>query len=398
MQTALRSIAGRHWIVALAALKCFTTGMVLVGLPMKLQRLGWTDWEMGLFWATNSATYSVVCVTYSLSLERMPLRRMMLASCLVAATAMVGLATTDVRWALFALIALLRAGEAFYWPSLMAWIGESDEKHVVGDLSAFNCAWTVAMTAGFVLGGVVEARWVGLSLFAVVGLNVGLGLLIPFAHIRGRLSSTATAVSPPTTAILPRRFLAAGWVAAGLVTLSVSVPGAIFVKLNADLGYGPSDFGVFFGLRGGVQAFVFLALGVFQGWRYRRWPLVGCLVFCALGSALLTVAGAKGLLALAFMLLGVGMGLGYSLGFYYSVHGRRQPKRNAGFFETVIGSQTIVGGPLGGWLAGSFGRRAPYAVLAVVAGLAAVGQWVLLRRAAERLREIRGSRPEGDGL
>jgi MFS family permease len=353
MRTALRSIAGRHWIVALAALKCFSTGLVLIGLPMKLQRLGWTDWEMGLFWATNAATYSMVCVVYSLSLERMALRRMMVASCLVASGAMLGLAATDGRWALFALIALLRAGEALYWPSLMAWIGESDDKHLVGDMSAFNCAWTVAMTVGFVLGGVVEARWVGLSLFAVVVVNVGLAALIPLAHIRGRLSSMGTPVSPPTAVILPRRFLAAGWVAAGLATLSIAVPGAIFVKLNADLGYGPSDFGVFFGLRGGVQAFVFLALGVFQGWRYRRWPLVGCLVLCALGSALLVVAGSRGLLALAFVLLGLGMGLGYSLGFYYSVHGRRQPKRNAGFFETVIGSQTIVGGPLGGWLAGS---------------------------------------------
>ena len=396
LHRALSGVAGRHWIVALAAAKCFTTGLLLVGLPVKLDRLGWSDTELGALWCVNAASYAVICSLYSLALDRIPLRRMMALSCLVAALASLGLAACRTRLLIFMLGPCWSLGSALFWPSLMAWIGESEDTHLAGDVSAFNAAWTLAMTAGYLLGGQMAAVRDAWCFYLVSAVSLVLLCIIPFAHIRGKQASAGGQASQVGAVALPRRFMAAGWVAAFLVTLCVGVPGAIFIKLNSDLGYGPRDFGIFFGLRGAAQALVVLGLGAFQGWRYRRWPLVACLGLSAAGSLLLARAGLRGPLIAGFMLLGAGAGMGYSMGFYYSIHGRRNRKRNAGLFESVIASQSIVGGPMGGWLASAFGRRVPYAVLACLAAAAAAANGLLLRRARQRLREMQSAEPPGE--
>ncbi|HUT33501.1 MAG TPA: MFS transporter [Planctomycetota bacterium] len=395
----LSSVAGRHWIVILAMVKSAAGGMLAVGLPVKLDRLGWSDWDLGLFAAVGATTYTVVCWVYSLLLHKVPLQRMMSVAAAVAGAAAIGLWAVPFRLPLFLLGAGFWFASAFFWPSLMAWIGESDEAHLVGDMSAFNCAWTISSTAGFVVGGIVESLVGGLSLVLVAAVLGLLALAAPFAHIRGRGAFPATVASPPATPVLPRRFLTAGWLAAILVTLAIAVPGAIFVKLNSALGYSPRDFGILLGLQGGAQAFVFLALGVLQGWRYRRWPLVAPLVLSAAGSALLFFpfgGGAFGwhTLALGFVLLGAGMGLGYGAGFYYTVACGRSRRRSIGFFEAVVSAQHVVGGVLGGSAATLLWRRAPYAVVAALAALGVAIQGSLLRGVSGPAEPAGGPAPD----
>jgi MFS family permease len=394
VRRALSSIAGRHWIIALAWVESVKGGLMMVGLPVKLDALGWTDAELGFLAGLSSVVYAASCAVYGLVVQRAPLRLLMGLSAALCTGLAVGLAAVETKPALFVLGAAYSLGVSLFWPSLMAWIGESQDEHLVGDMAAFNGAWTVAVTVGVLLAGAVEHARSGASLYLVAAVSLGLALLIPSAHIRGRLAS-ADASLPPEAVILPRRFLAAGWVAAFLVTLSMAVPDAIFVKLNSELGYSPRDYGFFFGVRGAAQAVAVLALGAFQGWRYRRWPLVACLLISAGGSSLLAVAPGRAVLMLGFVLLGAGMGMGYSLGFYYSIHGRRNRKRNAGLFEALISSQAILGGPLGGLLAMALDRRAPYAGLAAAAGLAALAQVLLLRRAPARMREMSAQRAAG---
>ena len=391
VRKALSGLAGRHWIIALASVESVRGGMLIVGLPVKLDRLGWSDLELGLFAATGAATYAVACLLYGFVIQRAPVRLLMTVSAAVCTLLALGLAALETRWALFALCAGHALGASLFWPSLMAWIGESDDAFLVGDMAAFNGSWMVGLTLGFLLGGAAEAAARGAANYAAAGLSLGLALIVPLAHIRGRLATVGGPPSPPTAILLPRRFLAAGWIAAFLTVLSVGMPEAIFVKLNSQLHYGPGDFGTFFSLRGGAQTAVVLALAAFQGWRYRRWPLVGCLLASAAGGAFLAVASGKAALGIGFALLGVGVGMGYSLGFYYSVHGRRNRKRNAGLFEALVASQAVLGGPLGGLLAMHVGRRFPYALVAALAALAALAQFLLLRRVAERLKGRAGA-------
>ncbi|MBM4037259.1 MAG: MFS transporter [Planctomycetes bacterium] len=342
--------------------------------------------------AVTATVYTVVCLVYSLLLHRVPLQRMMALAAGVAGAAAVGLWAFEGRLVLFVLAAAFWFGTAFFWPSLMAWIGESDEAHLVGDLSAFNCAWTIPSAVGSLLGGLLEGAakdtaFSGLSLVIVAGVLGLLMLAVPFAHIRGRGAFPATVASPPATPVLPRRFRIAGWVAAALVTLAVAVPGAIFVKLNSWLGYSPRDFGIFLALQGGMQAFVFLALGVLQGWRYRRWPLVAPLVLSGAGAALLFFPLGGGgfswhVLALGFILLGAGMGLGYATGFYYTIAGGGNRRRRVGFFEAIISVQHAIGGALGGSVAAAFGRRVPYLAVAGLAALGVLVQGSLLKGVA----------------
>lgn len=384
LRKALSGIAGRHWIVILAMVKAFSDGMLGIGLSLKLVSLGWSYWDLGLFGGVLSTIYTLTCVVYSLVLHRMALRRMLSLSAVVGAAAAVGLWFFSATPLLFLFGAASLAASAFFWPSLMAWVGEGQEEHLVGDMAAFNCAWTLALTAGYLVSGQVEAARAELSLPLVALVLVVLALVAPWAHIRGTEAFPVTAVSPPATPVLPRRFLFAGWLAALVATLAVAVPGTIFVKLSASLGYGPGAYSRLFVLQGAVQAFVFLALGVLQGWRYRRWPLVAALVLAAAGSTLLTLplgggAFAWNVLAAGFMLLGAGMGIGYCTGFYYTVRGSLNRRRGVALFEAIISVQHIAGSILGGLVATVVWQRAPYAVIAALAVVGVLVQLSLLR-------------------
>ena len=136
LRKALSGFAGRHWIVALAAAKCFTTGLVLVALPVKLDRLGWSDSWLGLLWCANAVSYTVTCTLYSFAVHRVPLRRAMAGSCVLASLASLGLHACESRGLIFVLGPCWSFGSALFWPSLMAWIGESEDEHLAGDISA----------------------------------------------------------------------------------------------------------------------------------------------------------------------------------------------------------------------------------------------------------------------
>jgi MFS family permease len=122
--------------------------------------------------------------------------------------------------------------------------------------------------------------------------------------------------------------------------------------------------------------------------------MAGCLLLGGAGSAVLAVAACQGVFLVGAALLGVGAGAGYLLGYYYSVHGRWNRARNAGLFEAAIVTQSLVAGPMGGFLAAQFSRRAPYAVTAGLAILAAgaVAMWL---RGLQGTREKAGA-PKGE--
>ena len=143
LRKALSGFAGRHWIMALAAAKCFTTGLVLVALPVKLDRLGWSDSWLGLLWCANALSYTACCTLYSFALHRVPLRRAMALSCVLA-----------------------------------------------------------ALTVGYVVGGQMEALVEGLCFYVVAGTSVALACIIPFAHIRGKQERSGTRVPHPAAQAL----------------------------------------------------------------------------------------------------------------------------------------------------------------------------------------------------
>jgi len=390
----LRWLAGRHWIVALAAVKCFTEGLGGVGVPVKLDVLGWDEWGLGARAAAGAGTYAVASGLLSLFLtRRVRAAPLMALGCVVDSASALGLALTGTPWLIYAFTAGHSLAAAIFWIPFMAWVGQGSDEHLVGDLAAFNVAWMGAHAVGSFVGGQAEAALAGLSLWLIAGVTAALAAATPFAHIRGQAHEPGVDGPSPDVVRLPRRYLEAAWTAAFLTALAITVPQAIFVKLHTALGHGPGDYGVFWAVMGGMRVAVVLLLAAYQGWRYRAWPMAGCLLLGAAGSALLAAGTGQGAFVAAAALLGLGAGAGYLLGYYYSVHGRAHRARNAGLFAATIVTQSILAGPLGGFLAAQFSRRAPYAFTAGLAALAAgaVALW---------LRSDRGSpaapgEPEG---
>ena len=242
LKKAASGLAGRHWIIALASVRCASEGLLLVGLPLKLAALGWSDWELGLRAGLSAGVYAVTCLLTSSVVHRLPARAMMALSSVASAAVVLGLALADEKWLLYALSALFSFATSFFWVPLMAWIGESQDEHLVGDMAAFNCSWMGALAIGTLVGGRAEAAVEGLALYLVMAVLLVVAVLAPFARIRGQQAARGSATASAT---VPRRFLVTGWVVAFFAMLSVSVPMAVFVKLSAELGYGQADYGAF---------------------------------------------------------------------------------------------------------------------------------------------------------
>jgi hypothetical protein len=95
LRRVLSILAGRRWIVALAAARSLTEGLMAVAVPVKLNRLGWTDVELGLIAALGGGLYTAACALYSLVIHRAPLRRVMLLSLALTVAASLAIAATS---------------------------------------------------------------------------------------------------------------------------------------------------------------------------------------------------------------------------------------------------------------------------------------------------------------
>jgi len=157
----------------------------------------------------------------------------------------------------------------------------------------------------------------------------------------------------------------------------------LFPKLALSLDIQEGTVGVLMGTMIGGQALMFFLMGRIRVWPYRFEAVVVAQALPLLGLTLAWTGASAVAFGVAFCAVGLGAGMTYTMGLFYSVHGHHAKGSNAGIHEAVAGSGSLLGPILGGVAARSTSLRAPslLSMAVIVLALAIQGVvWTAIRR------------------
>jgi MFS family permease len=115
-----------------------------------------------------------------------------------------------------------------------------------------------------------------------------------------------------------------------------------------------------------AQILGFLWIQRSDWWPYRITPLMTFQGLAAVGSVVIYLSASTYLFGLSFALFGLCMAMTYSSSLFYSVYAEQRKGAKTGLHEGILGSGGVFGALLGGFVAGVFGLKAPYALCLAV--------------------------------
>ncbi|MDD5555636.1 MAG: MFS transporter [bacterium] len=357
------------------------TGVLVVAQPLLAIRFGAGPLLLGLLGSAGALVYAAACpfagrLSDELAAAGPPAagrrRALILSAGLFIVVDLSILLVRGIR-DVFILSACGSVCAALFWPTVQAWIAEAGRREgLSGRLGVFNLSWSLGIMAGPIAGGflfVADYRFPWLYGLAVNAVILAV-LLATRPGPAGGDAPPVPAESPP--APVPAAFFRLALWANFVCWFSLANAQSIYPKLALARGFSPQSIGVLLFLVGAAQSLFFFVLMRHSFWQFRYWPLVAVHAAAAAGMAVIACSGSAALLAVAFPLLGLGLGLSYYSSIYYSVCGLAAAGRRTGIHEFIVGSGFLMGPIIGGTIAHLAGLRAPFAACALLlAGTAA---------------------------
>jgi len=385
---------------AAAFLMDFASGMLLVPLPYLALKLGADSMQLGVLGAARGCTYMVACFLVALVVDRWNRKAPIACGATVAAAAMVVMGLAREPWHLYAFIMLWAAALAFFWPSVLAWIGDSHPApHLARATAVVNVSWSIGIMAGGVAGGclfqaapVVVGRLLGAGGAGAGGVQRTAWVLsfaasaVPAVLAAGVLLvgvPRGRAAPVPPTAASPRpgsrRGLIAAWIGNIGTCSLLGVLENVFPKLGEtpELGIKAGLFGVLMASLALGRTFVFAA-GLGRGAWVRDWRVVGVLQLAA-AALIASVAATSAFwwLLIVFAGVGVAAGAAYYMALYRSLEGEGSRGFKSGLHEASLLGGVLLGALGGGYVGKVWHMRAPYPTLGVLCVLLLAGQVAL---------------------
>jgi len=273
----------------------------------------------------------------------------------------------------------------FFWsPIQAAMADEATAGGLEGNIGIFNVAWSTGKALGFVLGGVLHARF-GESPLMLAGAATTLFVAIVLP--RSRPAGPRGEGEPAThcSDMDPRRvqaFLYMAWIANAIAfgvgnTLNIQYP-----KFLLQYGGGSGSFGIFMGTVFIAQTVAFAFLRGYRGWRCRRLLSYAVQLAIAAGAVLLPFLHVLPLTLLVAIPIGAGLGLAYHASITYSLTAHATRGQRAGIHESLLGIGNFSFPLIGGLLASGTGDlRMPYWFCAVMVLIGLTVQEAIWRRA-----------------
>ena len=190
-----------------------------------------------------------------------------------------------------------------------------------------------------------------------------------------------------------RLFMWLGWIANFIGLVVLFTIRSLFPPFAVELGFTPRTTGLLVAAMPAAQLGVYWLLGSWNGWHYRLWPLATMQLVGAGGCLLAAFAHSPAVFAVGFVLAGFSIAMGFTSSLYYSVHGQKNKRRQAGIHEAVGGAGAIVGPVVLGAAATAWHPRAPYGLCALLLVALTIGQVVTIlvaTRGASSKREKAG--------
>jgi MFS family permease len=371
----------------------FSMGMVLVALPLWGLRLEASAVQLGAFGTILAASIVLWCIIFGRLSDRVDRERMMGFGALLASVVICSVPLFPyIQW-LFVIPALVGVAGGLYWPALEAKVAEdSDGEGLAGHLSLFNVGWSSGHTAGASLSGFIMGQRPEWAFYLTSSIFLLLSMRILIGHLsRWRPVEVEDPLAREEGEHRPEEadtFLHIARIGSFAVFFGVSSIRWLFPKLALSLGIREGTVGMLIGMVMGAQALMFFLMGRIRLWSYRFEALMMALALPLMGLTLAWVGSSAVVFGMAFCAVGLGAGMTYTMGLFYSVHGHHAKGSNAGMHEAVAGSGSLLGPILGGVAARSYSLRAPGVLSMAVIVMAMVIQcvvWAVIQRRRRRL-------------
>mgnify|MGYP006278513047 CR=1 FL=1 len=352
-----------RFVAAACAMDC-SAGLFLVAVPCLAETLGASSLQLGVLGAVRGVSYALACLLAALVIDRFTRRTCVLMSCCLLACMVIATSLSTGLWQINAWIVAWSVALSFFWPALLAWVGDSHSAAQLGRATAvINVGWSLGLMCGNgAAGWLYEFNPVAPFLAAAP-----LALLAASAAVLGVPHHRSRPVPRPSgpRRVGVRRRLAAGWAGNFASMAMIGLMSIVFLNLWVDrFGGSKGMFGTLVGLLGLGRTLMFI-VGLRRSDLLRDWRLAALAQIIA-GGMIGTVAltDSRWWVAAVFIVVGLNLGVCYYMALYRSLEEKGDRGFKAAMHEATLLGGMLLGSLGGGAAADLWGIRTPYALIA----------------------------------
>jgi len=341
-------------------------GSISIAVPLLAISLGVSSLTLGTIGFAPGLAYISLCFLFGKLSERWHRKNLVLLGCLGYALASFFLIFSSQIYQLYLSMILVGVGAAMFWPALEVWIAEKENKKpLIRRIGLFNVSWSMGLTIGPLVGGILFGIYLKLPYYFALFVSLCVFFILLWRTQKVSFS-TSTRISRPQSSFSedpPKEaslYIQISRVANFALWFSIGTIRYMFPKLGTELGISPSFLGVLMFTLPLSQTLTFYILGVSSRWHYHIFPLVFSQFIAILGLLVVFIVTAFPLFLLAFVFIGIGIGMTHFSSLFYSINVTFGKGSGAGIHETVLGTGGLLGSLLGGVVAEVFSLRAPY--------------------------------------
>lgn len=348
----MRRSASLQFLFAVTFLCQMLVGVVGIAVPIYADRLGASQFLIGLIGAAGGLTYSFMPLVAGVLCDKFSRKAFVSASLILFGVSCLLYSFFDSPIAFAFIRSLEWLSIAVFWPALEALLADSADTRLEETLRRFNVSWGSAMAIGPMVGGVlISGLSVKTPFLISSSILLVLGVLSVAIVAEPPRKSKGKGVSETRGTTVSRSSIVVGLASIFLFSSITGILLTLFPSYATDLGIQPFEIGLTAFAFGAARAFTF-----YQAYEIKA--KLGGIAMFLLGSSTLALASlltckstSVPMLTICFLVFGFGAGVSYAasisliLGIWSSSRGYA-----AGIFESLIGLGYFAGPLIGGFV------------------------------------------------
>lgn len=355
--------------------------MVFAAAPLLAIHQGADAMFLGTMGVLAQGIRLPLCLVAGRLSERFGRKQITIPAAILTLVGCIGLTMSHTAWTTCLFYALCVATMGAFYPPLQAFIGDvSGPGRLAKNLGAFNVGWCVgSAVAAQIAARLLNLGYVQTFIASAVFIVISIIVIALWKKPREKTPDETDNAAPPM--VIPGNDI---WLIIGRFGHYTGFFGyfvirMLFPKVGVELGWTDSKIAsitgfMLWGLGAGI-----LITGISTWWRGKIWPQLAShagMVISALGMGIFTD---RWFLGASFLVFGTCTAICYTTAIYHGLAARSKMGRNMGIHEALVAAGQISGSIIGGIAAQQISPRAPYFILAGVAGCALISSMWLYR-------------------
>ena len=331
-------------------------GTVTFLLPVYIEELGGTYFDMGLIGAIGNIAYTSMTMACGLLLDRYEKIRLYMVFTVFSAFVVILFAFTENITGVIIMRALLGLCSATFWVTASTLTANiSPTKELTRSMGRYNLSWISGFTVGPYLGGLITNAYGFQFLFLLLSSLFLVSIALIFFNLRGKIVLKNTKMDRDTGTIFSLNPILWAYLALFPFTLVLGIYMAILPGYMKMIGITASLIGLLITLTNGVRGVGFITV--------ERWVNLGTKKSMALATILLTasmytVGGASNTAEFALPLILYGVASGIITPVMLDYITKRASKNGLGLamgaHEGTYGLGMLLGPMIGGYIAETY--------------------------------------------